>query len=104
MKEVVKQKVLKKRIDGKKCMDCKGYARKLRSYGAMFLCYKCYNNRVTVIGKKGMNQLSIKEALAKTYEINGYLNPKGQIIAHRSFPQILIGHKVKLVLVDGEEK
>ncbi len=74
--------------------------------GKLF-CTKCKNKRLTSrlqksasLIKSGALRLSLEQALNKTYTINGYLDHRNSIIAVRNFPSILIGHKVKLVLVE----
>ena len=66
------------------------------------MCYQCYVKRVHLIGQSTGPRKTIEQALAKTYKVNGYLNKNGTIRAIQiNVPQILIGHKVKLVLADG---
>lgn len=81
------------------CSECKKQVRKFRSYKDKMLCYRCYCKKVRIIRTGGNRHLSLEKALNRTYKINGYLDKDGNIIVQRSFPSILIGHKVKLVLV-----
>jgi len=86
----------------KTCMDCKKKMKKFRRYKNLFLCYTCFQKRVKIIGKEG--GISLEKALSKTYKISGYLNKKGRLVAQRSFPPVLIGHKIKIELCDNDEK
>lgn len=78
-------------------MDCKKLMRNYRTFKDKMLCWNCYNKRVNLLPKK--TAISLEKALSKTYEINGYINNQQRLVAARTFPSILIGHKVKLVLV-----
>ncbi len=82
----------------KTCMDCNHQMRRFRKHKDKILCFSCYRKRVRVIGTRGGTR-SLSQALSKTYTINGYLSGRGVLLAFRSFPTILIGHKVKLELV-----
>jgi len=83
----------------RKCNGCRKI-RKLRKYKNLLLCWSCYSKRIHILpcGKKFE---TLEEALAKTYEIKGYLDKNSYIHAFLNPPQILIGHKIKLVLADG---
>lgn len=44
--------------------------------------------------------ISLKEAISRVYEVKGYKDNVNKTIRARiEFPSILIGHKVKLVLI-----
>ena len=99
-KDIVKQPGLRNQEKKESCMECNNYTKSFRSYKNKYLCYKCYIKHVRII-KEGDNRLMpLHEALSKTYEVRGYVNNKGYIISTMSFPQILIGHKFKLVLIE----
>lgn len=71
-----------------------------------FVCKNCYNKdkKIITIGDR-RPRISLEKALDKTYEVKGYGSGKGKTpILHVliSCPQILIGHKVRLVLCDKE--
>ena len=103
--EIVKQRGLKNQSQKSTCMECNKYTRKFRSYKDMYLCYQCYIKKVNMIEDWGNQKTrkTLKQALDKTYEIKGYLSISGRIHSAIQFPQILIGHKVKLVLVDEDK-
>ena len=72
-----------------------------------YSCTSCKNKRLTTRLQKssamiqsGSHMTSLEDALSKIYTINGYVNMEGRVSASRNFPTILIGHKVKLVLVE----
>ena len=52
---------------------------------------------------RNMARVSLEDALKKIYEIRGYLSKDNRIVTFRSFPSIMVGHKVRLVLCDDEE-
>jgi len=79
------------------CDNCKKKTT-LHRYQDKLLCWGCYSKNIRIIG--GAKLTSLNKALNKTYTIQGYLNKKGKITAVRSFPSILIGHKVKLILAE----
>ena len=101
MKSVVKQPGLRNQIKTKSCMECRNYTKSFRSYRKQYLCYKCYLKKVTIIhtGKRRRG-FSLKEALDKVYEPYTHITKRGHIHSTISLPQILIGHKFKLVLVE----
>lgn len=92
-------------------IKCDGCGRLMRTRGIVqlngkFLCFNCRrkldNSRIqeSIIQKINSDRrLNLEKALEKTYELNGYLNKDGVIRCFRSFPTVLIGHKVKLQLV-----
>ena len=98
----------KKNRSKSKCDGCKKIIRMrhIVKFKGRFLCYVCRQKLLTQrLQESASDKLSdrlkitLKEALEKTYMIHGYLTKKGSIIAQRTFPSILVGHKVKLVLV-----
>ena len=91
-----------------KCDECKKLfrVRHVIQLKGKFLCTTCKNKLLTSRIQNSATQKyvsftakTLEQALGKIYEINGYLMGNGSIKAYRSFPSILIGHKVKLVLV-----
>lgn len=85
------------------CERCQAQPRILRYYKGKRLCWPCFKE----LALKGFNQLgsrkySLEQALDRVYTIQGY-NIKGTIRGTKSFPAILIGHKVRLVLADDEK-
>lgn len=72
-----------------------------------FLCSKCYRRKTHEIGTRlndFIPQKNLKEVLSKVYEVDAYVNSRGNLITtHIPCPQILIGHKVKLVLVKDSQ-
>lgn len=93
----------------KMCDVCKKLkrARYIIKIKGKYLCTICKGKRLTSrlqhsasSIKSGAHRLSLEQALKKTYKIYGFLSPKGSMIAVRGFPSILIGHKVKLVLIE----
>ncbi len=90
------------------CEGCKKFfrVRHVVRIKGKFLCTICKNKRLSSrlqrsasTIKSGALRMTLKDALAKTYTIKGYLNFDGSIKAINSFPSILVGHQVKLVLV-----
>ena len=82
-------------IQKKKC-DCGIMVRDLING----MCRRCYNKTKTRITYKTGARVSLKKALEKIYEIKGYISKRGHLTALKSFPSILIGHKVRLVIVE----
>ena len=81
------------------CKDCKTTIKRFREYKGNVFCFRCYRKKVNILGgEKGI--FSMKKALSKTYLLKGYAKSNGQISCIRSFPSILIGHKVKLQLIE----
>jgi len=81
------------------CMDCKKKMRRFRKYKKLMLCFKCYQKRMKIIGGRS-KIFSLEKALSQVYEIRGYLESStGKLKAIRTFPSVLIGHKVKLQLI-----
>jgi hypothetical protein len=82
------------------CSNCKKKTT-LHVFKDKLLCWQCYSKHAKLIPRGGGAKItSLDKALNKIYTIQGYLNDKGKLNAVRSFPSILIGHKVKLVLAD----
>ncbi len=72
--------------------------------GGLFVCHKCSLKTDHVIPEKlygaGFKGKTMKEVLDKVYEVKVY-KVKGAVrLAHISLPQIMIGHKFKIVLAD----
>lgn len=85
-----------------KCDSCEKLRRRrgMIVYKGKFYCGVCKAKFRTNVSPVHNPHISLEEALNKIYEIKGYLNKKnGCLSSHQSFPSILIGHKVKLVLV-----
>jgi len=80
-------------------MDCRKKIKRFRKYKNKILCFNCYVKKMTIIGGIG-KCYSMEKALSKIYTIHGYVNNRGRIFAQRDFPRILIGHKVKLKLIE----
>ena len=88
----------------KTCDNCKKKYREIIYFKGKFICRHCLKKVENKLGKISHNKIqTLQKALDKTYEIKGYIN-RGYIVAYRTFPQILIGHKVKLKLADGKSK
>ncbi len=92
-----------------KCSICGRERRRLLIYKGVQICYPCYAGVMTkcesLANNKSWDGLTLQQALDKTYEVKGYLsqckrNKKYYIKSVANFPQILIGHKFKVVLVD----
>ena len=82
----------------KECSKCKNQTRGTWRYKTDFYCHRCYKKNFKIINMA--IPFSFQKAMNKIYEIRGYLHKNGSINANCTFPQILIGHKVKLVLVE----
>ncbi len=92
-----------------KCDICKQEKRirHIIRFKGKYWCTSCLQkrptNRIQASATENLAskaRLTLEEALARTYEVKGYLNRKGHIHTQLQPPQILIGHKIKLVLVD----
>jgi len=85
------------------CSVCGKKTRSLRIGREGFVCFSCSRNpyKIIRVGDKSPKK-NIEEVLNKVHEIKGKINKKnkGIYIKNISIPQILIGHKVKLVLVE----
>lgn len=88
-----------------KCDECsrKQKNSSMRLYKDKYLCFWCYDKKFHRMPNFN-NPLrhTLKEALNKTYEMKGYLRKDNCIQCLMSFPSILVGHKVRLVLVHEE--
>lgn len=80
------------------CGDCGKQIRNVHIYRDKFLCWNCYREKGNMINFGG-EPLTLEKALDRVYEIRGNITKKGLTGGFRNFPQVLIGHKVKLVLV-----
>ncbi len=108
--------LMKKGKSAQSKMECEGCnkfwrVRHVVKIKGKFLCSHCKNKRLTSrlqrsasTIKSGALRMSLKDALAKTYIINGYIGLDGNIKAQKAFPSILIGHKIKLVLVKKDKE
>lgn len=80
--------------------DCRVRMRKIWKYKDQIFCFTCYQKQTHKMPESGNNLIKLKEALSKVYEIRGYKHKKdNSITAYKNFPSILIGHKVKLILI-----
>lgn len=82
------------------CQNCKHKIRKhgISWFKGKFLCPRC-KARASILMPFVKDPISLGEALARTYKIRNYKNKKGYIQAWRTFPSILAGKKVRLILV-----
>lgn len=88
----------------KRCDDCGNLTFRPRLIKGKLYCYKCSRKRITIIteGKRRSIQ-SMEKALSKVYTINACRskqNGRRTLSGARSFPSILIGHKIMIRLVD----
>ena len=84
----------------KKCEECKKKTKSFRICKGKMICYSCYQKKVKIIGiGNGRHSMTLNEALNKTYKITGYLRPSGTLYNIIYLPPVLIGKKVKLILV-----
>ena len=72
------------------------------------VCYRCHRGIAKFIDFKNhtfsYRGKNLKQALAKTYEVRGYLDKSNNgVRAVLSMPAILIGHKLKIRLVEKNE-
>jgi hypothetical protein len=75
----------------KRCSRCQAKTKSVRFHKGSLLCWPCYQS----ITKRMPSNKSLEEALNKVYYIkNRYI----------SVPEILFGTKVKLLLIEEEEK
>lgn len=79
------------------CDKCNKKAKKLRVYKGKFYCYSCYNKLIIKMPFPPQC-IKLKDALNKVREVRciGTINPFGSI----HLPRVLIGKKVKLVLLE----
>ena len=85
----------------KECEICKSKVRKMHRCKNKFVCYSCYSKNTYILNKGVTNpyaRLTFEQALNKTYNVKGY-KCGNSFRATISVPQILIGHKVKVVIV-----
>jgi len=80
----------------KSCESCGLKYNKLRKFKGENLCFKCYRKKAHIIG----NNDSLDEALNKVRTVKGWKNGKNGRKGVMGIPTILIGRKVKLVLVE----
>lgn len=102
-------KMKKKKYKGykkKKCNECGLEYRKMYLMKAgLSLCWKCSRKHYNKINSPYQKpRISMEEALNRIYLVKGYLINKREITAKFSIPNILIGHKIKIVLADNENK
>lgn len=90
------------------CERCHQRYNKLVKVRGQFLCFHCKRKVLHIIGiatnDKYVQPMKFEKALAKVYEIKGYLVKHGKgkdrgVIASCSFPRIMIGHKFKIQLI-----
>jgi hypothetical protein len=86
-----------------KCENCKKLYRNTMIYKDKLICRKCYKKEVHILKGFPMPHITLEEALDKVYYIKGYRS-KGKksvgLVSCMSFPQVLIGHKIKVYLAD----
>ena len=80
-----------KKLEQRETCKCGSQIR--RTYKGM--CWKCYIKTQHRIGL-GKPCMSLEKALDKTYEIRSCKKSNGAFFAFKSFPSILIGHKVRV--------
>ena len=85
----------------RKCDDCLKITKRSWRYKGSFYCYLCYRKRCKMmdnpLGSKPY--FNLEQALNRVYEVKGYMSNENKILARLHLPQILTGHKVRLVLV-----
>lgn len=92
---------LKLNFAKKKCTKCRKTCRKIYRYKSNFLCHLCYARSLVMIPRGGNNNLtSLENALKKVYNVRGIINSRNTVVATTTFPGILVGHKIKIVLAD----
>ncbi len=85
----------------KKCDNCNKLFRELTRFKGKFYCGNCLKSKVTSIPASRKPMYTLEQALKRTYTVHGYLYKKF-IHPQICVPQVLIGHKVKLILCDNE--
>lgn len=86
-----------------KCEECRKQVRhkKIKRFASLWLCWNCYRRKVHIIHVgQTQSKLTLKQALDKTYDLHAYLDKNRGLVVTRSFPSILAGHKVKLLIVE----
>ena len=84
--------------------------RNVIKFKGRFLCKNCRSKILSYRIQQSASEkikptvaYTFEEAINKVYEIKGYLTKNARIRSVISCPQILIGHKVKLVLVNEKD-
>ena len=99
-KEIIKQKGLNNWCQGDRtCEKCGKKVKRFHIVKGKFLCYNCSIKDLHIIGT--FKEKTLEQALSKVYEIGYSINKKGYVSSKAiAPPRILIGHKIKLVLMD----
>ena len=68
------------------------------------LCFKCWrkqNGQHYIMPQKGVKKpFTMEQALERVYEVHGAVTKKGTIYAGLNLPSVLVGRKIKVVLVE----
>lgn len=83
----------------KLCEECGHGTKSIRNFQNKFLCYRCYFKHMTRMPGIPAGYITLEEALDKVREVkctSSNTNP----IGHLHLPRILIGRKVKLILIE----
>ena len=74
------------------------------SYKNDILCWNCYQKYFSRVGGYNVKGMSLKDALDKVREVHGQTR-KGTTYSYglMGLPRVLIGKKVKLVLVEEDD-
>lgn len=84
----------------KQCEKCGSFIKRAWITKKQVVCWNCHQKMIHIIGVHYSEEELLQRALSKTYQINGYTDKHGRVVASRSFPYILAKRKVKLVLVE----
>lgn len=91
------------------CCECKVMTKRFRKYKGKEYCFNCCRKNFHIIGSFNTDNYSkikikFKRALEKTYEVKGYFNKStGYINSSIIVPNVLVGHKVKLIIIREDE-
>lgn len=81
------------------CEKCgkKKRVRHVVYFKGKYLCSDC-KPKLNIGSHKGY--ISLEQALSRVYEVKGYIDKRNHVQQKLNVPSILIGHRIKLVLVD----
>jgi len=90
------------------CEECGHMIRQIRYFKGKYYCYNCYMKHAKKMSEYGefFEPPAIKtldEALNKIRIVRGYINNRGTLYANISLPSVLVGKKIKLILVEDEK-
>ena len=94
-------------MKSKKLMNCEICNKKTKTLHlkeGKYLCWDCYRKKGILSTSSRMPKISLKKALNRVYEVKAYKGKNGNLNVQLPVPQILIGHKLKIILYDERRK